>query len=598
MQKVAALTKIKILSPEVSSKIAAGEVIERPSSVVKELIENSLDANATKVYVQVETGGKTYIRVSDNGLGMNEQELTMAVKQHATSKISTENDLFNISSFGFRGEALPSILSISEVEIRSCRNGNKSGEQDGVCLTSSFGQDIKTEPIAALPGTTVIVTNLFANVPARKKFLRRDLTELSRIRELVEKFILSFPKIEFKLLSSQKEIIHHQPAPNASDDQLEQKAIETVFGTEICKSLLPLKLDFEDIEVSGFTSDPRQTFPNRKYQLFFVNNRMVYNYVFSKALNQIYRDRIPRNVYPAAFIKLKIKPTLVDINVHPTKKEVKFSSDKKVLSALATAIESAFTRAETFTPVETPNIPNKFLSLDTWTPRNLDTFPNNSEILNLSLDTNQLPSTHDTRHQTHDLNFSTASSEIQPFSTTYTGYILAFYKNEFVIIDQHAAQERLLYNQFKNKKAGKNIQQLLVPETIELSHQESSALTELIPELKARGFEIEPFGEDTFVIRAIPANLKKESITEIIKQSVGQYLDPDKELIKETPEEKLNKILACKAAVKITTKLSFPEIKQLCLDVSQLAPNFTCPHGRPFLVPITTEELEKKFKRV
>ncbi|OGC04346.1 hypothetical protein A2276_06950 [candidate division WOR-1 bacterium RIFOXYA12_FULL_43_27] len=527
---------IKILPPDLVNKIAAGEVIERPSSVVKELVENAIDAKATQITIEIEDAGKKLIRVSDNGSGMNREELKLSVERHATSKISNLDDLFNIQTLGFRGEALPSICSVGKTEL----------ESGGTKILVEGGKIKKEETTGGPEGTSISVKNLFYNVPVRLKFLKSNFTELSQISSLIEKFILSNPGVKFKYVADDKVVYISSGNGKLLD------AIAVVYGAEIAKQLIEIK----DAGVGGYISKPNLSRVDRNYESLFVNGRYVRNGLVLSSFEAAYRTLIPNGRYPVAVIFIEVDPTEVDVNVHPSKREVKFLKTKDVLDAVYRAAKQALLSIA----VVTENV-SSAPSFTNWEP----------------LDQVQIGEV------------EIAVTAIQPLTAIYQfqkTYIIATDGIDLVLIDQHAAHERILYDCLTlRQSSGQAAQNLLVPEALEFTHEESLLLEENLDSLKELGFDLEGFGKNSFILRAVPAILTNV----VIKDTLS-------ELVKNSREERF-KIMACKGAVKAGDALNVAEINRLIRDLYQTANPLTCPHGRPTMIKITQNDFEKMFGR-
>jgi len=534
---------IKVLPDELINQIAAGEVVERPASVVKELIENSLDAKAKHIAIEIKGAGKKYIRVTDDGAGMTEEEIKLALTRHSTSKISSVEDLFNIQTLGFRGEALPSIASVSKMTL----SPNKSGA-----------------------GLSAEVKDLFYNTPARLKFLKSDHTENSQIMDLVLRMILSHPGAAFNLTVDEKKIFS-SPGNGSLKD-----AILAVYGLEIARGLMEVKTD----GVSGFISKPNLSRVDRGYESFFVNGRLVKNFLLSRAAEDAYRALIPSNRYPIAILSLAVPPKEVDVNVHPTKREVKFLKTQAVMNSVYEAIKQA--------------LGDSFIGVDA----RIEARPSISFIE--SKDELPFTSIHASIHDYKPVSgVELVVTEVQPLIPIYQHldtYIIATDGVDLVLIDQHAAHERVLFDKISQKAGTVVSQNLLIAENAEFTPQQSTVLIENLPYLKGLGFEIEEFGKDTFLIRAVPAVLKSAP-----KEVLEDILDQIKEGKRTTSAEDRNtailKLIACHAAVKAGDKLSAEEMNGLIRELYRTQNPLTCPHGRPTMVKWRGEDLDKLFER-
>jgi DNA mismatch repair protein MutL len=532
---------IKILPDDLINKIAAGEVVERPASVVKELVENSIDAGASRIKVEIQGAGKKLIRVSDNGSGLTEEEINLALQRHSTSKISTLEDLFNLHSLGFRGEALPAIASVS---------------------------NLKLEPNPSGSGLTVEVVELFYNVPARKKFLKSDATELGHIGDVVAKYTLAYPGIAFELIVDGKPLLKSGGSGNLKE------AVMSVYGAEVLKSLVEVKSVFSWGKISGLVSRPIVTRIDKNYEVFYVNGRSVRNFLLNRALEEAYRTLIPGQRYPVGLLFIEIDPKLFDVNVHPTKREVKFLKTNEVMEAIRSSVKQALQESGS-------QFEGVAASLDAG----------NRAIEIGSGD--QLPMT----GFDAGLRAQSPSSGLTPLYQLALTYIVATDGLELVIIDQHAAQERILYDQLCCQSSVSCRQSLLTPETAELGIKETIILQENLEELKKAGFELEEFGGSAYLIRAVPAVAIKAPIKTLLLDLIAELSELGKAVQPEVKRENLFKIIACRSAVKAGDKLSFEEMKQLINDLLATQNPATCPHGRPTLINITEAELKKRFAR-
>jgi DNA mismatch repair protein MutL len=526
---------IKVLPEELISQIAAGEVVERPASAVKELVENSLDAAARHITIEVQGAGKRLIRVTDDGCGMTGEEVRLAIQRHSTSKISTLEDLFNIRTLGFRGEALPSIASVSRLDIIP----NKSGE-----------------------GLTVTVRDLFYNVPVRLKFLKSDSTELGQIADLVGRFILSRPQTALKLIVDGREVLNSSGNGNPKD------AILAVYGLELAREMLEVSGD----SVRGFVSKPNLSRIDRNYESFFVNGRYVKNFLLGRAVEEAYQSLIPGQRYPVAILFIEIPPRELDVNVHPTKREIKLLKTREVMETVYTAVRQALTSV-----LET--------GVSVTDPRPVST----------GFDTGFVVATQPPT--TRELEFLV--TDIQPLMPVYQfleTYIIATDSVDLVLIDQHAAHERILFDRLSAKSQGTISQDLLIAETLELKPAQAAILEENLDYLKGMGFEIEPFGRAAYLVRAVPAVLR-ETPGSVLMDILDELKEVGRSSVGEEKQKAVLKLLACHAAIKAGDRLSMEEMRQLIRDLYKTQDPLTCPHGRPTMVKWTAEDLGKKFER-
>ncbi|MFA5928697.1 MAG: DNA mismatch repair endonuclease MutL [Candidatus Margulisiibacteriota bacterium] len=585
------MMKVQLLDESTINQIAAGEVIERPASVVKELVENSLDAGASQVTVEVIEGGKSLIRIADNGEGMSPEDARLALQRHATSKLRSASDLFSIKTMGFRGEALPSIASISRLTLDT----RTAASDKGLRLSLEGGKELKEESLGSAVGTIISVSDLFYNVPARKKFLKADSTELSQIIAVLEKMILANPKVRFKLTSTGRIILQ-----STGNEQL-LEAVVSIYGKDIASKLLPLVLDTGPrLKIHGLVSLPTYLKNDRKGQVFFVNNRPVNDGILIKALREGFRNTIPTNQHPYAFIFIDIDPSQVDVNVHPAKLEVRFANSQDIFSAVRSAVNNALLGSVTKASDELPEpvrsetsdstiprskIQNPKLSAPSWTPAML---PKWEELISTS--GSKTPDT-STR-----VPITTGSTHTAPAFQVNDSYIAAIMDGELALIDQHAAQERLLFDIFSERLARQETasQQLLVPIVLELSARESVLLNDQLDNLHAMGFELSASGANSFLIRSVPVEIAQRDPNEVLKEVLTELLEDGTGKV---DRDALLKMMACKAAIKAGQRLNSSEIAALIDDLQKHPSARTCPHGRPTVIKLSAKELARMFKR-
>jgi len=594
--------EICILDEATINKIAAGEVIERPASVIKELIDNAIDAGATDV--RVETGGclSIVITVLDNGRGMSKNDVSIAFLKHATSKIKTADDLFAISTMGFRGEALSSIAAISRLTITTRQNDDISGTKVIV-----EGGDLKdVSDIGAAVGTRVTVEDLFYNTPARKKYLKSDRTELAHVTDVVTRCALGNTDISFTLINDGRTILR---AP-ASDGVFDR--IIHVLGSDVAKAMIPVSFESEWAKVSGFVSQPELTRSGNDLQSFFVNGRSVNSKAISNALRLGFYTLIPKGRYPAAVLNVSIDTKDVDVNVHPAKTEVRFGYEKEVMDAITKAVEEAH-RAQV-APIDDKESTVQSL-LDGSDP---EPEPEPESICKPSVEntlresaTPYNTSVKDTERRlkrterellaTKD-NTDSASSvgvldDIKILGQIDNLYIIAQSKDGLLLIDQHAAHERILFDQIKNNKSS-GWQELITPLTIELNAKERILLEEYIPYLEEFGFAISEFGTNTYVITAIPNIFGKLEDPAIVHDIISDILSTGRIRDETGIYEHVSKSMACRGAIKAGAVCSFEQMENLIAQLMRTENPKTCPHGRPTFVSFSKKELDKLFGRI
>lgn len=625
------MSHIKILSPHVSTLIAAGEVVERPVSAVKELVENSIDAGALAITVEIEKGGVKYIRVSDDGRGIPPGEAKTAFLRHATSKLETADDLAAIKTLGFRGEALASIAAVSRVDIFS----KQENEIEGIHAAAEGGKILESRPAGCPVGTTITVKNLFYNTPARMKFLKRDATEAGYIEECLKRFALARPDISIKYINTGREVFF-----TPGDGRLEN-AVHAVYGGDWAKHMIFASYDNGRVAASGLIGKSELSRPNRSFQSFFVNGRCVSNSMLHVALGEGYKNKMTVGRFPVAVLNLAVDERAVDVNVHPAKTLVKFEDEKSVFDAVYWAVKNALNAGAAQPRSGAGNVPAPPDKAQTsmgagnapappdkaqpgmgaeYAPAPPDKAQTGmgAQLKQMGLSSISLSadapygSAGDLRAGEGDV--STAPAERQPaaeqsadiydeaparlIGQVFGTYIIAQKGDEMLLIDQHAAHERIKYEEILENARGEGIksQVLLVPEVVELSPVESAVFKENAELFTELGFEIESFGNNSLIVRMQPFDIEGATgptvieILDIIANLKTDVITKGKELALYT--------LACKAAVKGNTALKPDEQKALVDEVLRLSGKETCPHGRPIIVRITKREFEKKFKRV
>lgn len=574
--------KIQILSDEMASRIAAGEVVERPASVVKELIENSLDAGASEISVWIEKSGTSLIRVVDNGEGMAPDDLALAVERHSTSKLKEENDLFHIETLGFRGEALPSIASVSRMEIISRPPTSAIGHR----LRVEGGKKEEMQAAAAALGTSIEIRDIFFNTPARRKFLKSFATELSHICDAVNRMALAYPEVHFRLFHDGRPLGDYVPVRDGKD------RLQQVFGRDIVRDLIPLCSDGGPVAVAGYLSAAPASFPNTRYLMTFVNRRYVRDKVISHAVLQGYEGLLMKGQYPAVVLFLGVPFSDVDVNVHPAKFEVHFRRQSEVHEAVARAVRASLKRAAkdpsgNVAPIETPTV-----------------FAVGEPALGY---TARLMA--QDRSPLRDNVFSMRAAEAVPegyfSSMTVLGQILGCYlvcasSEGLALIDQHAAHERVAYEKLRREMAAGEVikQNLLIPQTVQLSAGELMLLERELPQLAQAGFILEPFGPDAYAITAVPALLPEGDYRPVVRQWVAELAEVDRsQSFHQHLDERLATI-ACHSVIRANRKLAMDEMRALLRALDQIEFATQCPHGRPVLFEFSRADLEKMFRRV
>jgi len=561
--------QIQILPEDLINKIAAGEVVERPASVVKELIENSLDAGATRIKVEVQDAGRKLIRVSDNGRGMEKNEVELSIQRHSTSKISRLDDLFNIQSLGFRGEALPSIASVSKFEIIS------NADTSGTCLKTEGGKEIKIEDAGAPRGTTVSIKNLFFNTPARKKFMKSPATEMGHIGDIVSKYALARSNVSFVLISDGKPLLSTPGTGSLKD------AAVAIYGAELAKNLIDNDYRFQQGRIYGLLGPPTLTRIDKSYETFFVNGRYVRNFLLNRALEDAYRTLIPHNRYPVAILFIDINPKQIDVNVHPTKREVKFVKTNEIMQAVRDAVKIGLSDIiKDDQNIRISEREDQGIRVADYQSTNLFDVPQPSSLV----------------PNEAELEVS-ALHPLFPIYQHKETYIICTDGEDLILLDQHAAHERILYDRLCRQITEINKQILLVPENIDFAPKEKAILEENLEQLQGLGFDIEDFGNNAYIMRSVPAVSAKAPPKQLLADIISDLGSLGRSSQAEKQKEEIRKLVACHSAIKAGDKLSLEEMNQLIKDLYATENPLTCPHGRPTMTQITESELRKRFGR-
>lgn len=638
---------IHVLDTEVSNKIAAGEVVERPASVIKELVENSIDAGASLITVEIKKGGTVYMRVSDNGSGMSAEDAKICFLRHATSKIQTGSDLDAIYTLGFRGEALSSIGAVAEVELYTKR----SEDETGIMVECRGGEILSGEEAGIPNGTSITVKNLFYNTPARLKFLKKDATEAGYITDIMTRFTFARPEISFKLIIDGKEKLF-----SPGDSSL-KNAVYTAYGKDYANGTIPVDYESDGVHVTGLIGKGTLGRPKRNYQSFFVNKRYINSRPVVAALENAYKNQIMIGKFPMAVLNIEINPALIDINVHPTKLEVKFSNEKTIYDAVYYGTKNAL-----YTMVNVPKIEKDGDTKEKRTTAEVFARDNSKEQLNLADMVSALPKdmmkrpetpdynprvnhfvrgTGDTKKEELDfikpkkqgvdftvparVNVASPKEETKPLLPTHDGdtksddtaetvfadeyfkivgqvfdsYIIAEKGEEMMIIDQHAAHERLNYESLKEEIENKEaVSQILIePVVVTLQPSELQAYRDNEELFADLGFEAEEFGDDAVIVRSVPGGVEMGEVEPLVLELVAQGEQLKKELITDR-RQRLLYTIACKSAVKANMRIGEQEMEELVRRVLRLKNINTCPHGRPIIITMSKKEMEKEFKRI
>jgi DNA mismatch repair protein MutL len=589
--------KIQILPETLAKQIAAGEVVERPASVVKELVENAVDAEATSITVEVFEGGRKEIRVIDNGTGMTRGDAVLSLERHSTSKIKTIEELFNIRTLGFRGEALPSIASVSKMRIKTLYQDENSGTE----LYAEGGEIRVVKDTGCPRGTTIEVKNLFYNTPARLKFLKSINTELGYISHIVSQEALAFPKIHFRLFHDKRLLINAPPL----DNDLERIAL--LFGKKLLKEMIAVEAIYNDIELHGYISPPSLTKSSRNYQHLFVNSRPVKDKTVTHAVYQAYRTFMPRDKNPVFFLFLKVKPDTVDVNVHPSKMEVKFRNQSEIHEFIEEFVRShimAGHRVENKT--ETADETEKGNDFSFLTPG--ETLrPEQQRISDII--TTYVSSSQKKISEPPLFNYSDGkivqklhkpkSVEIFQFIGQINKSFLLFQEKEGILfVDQHVAHERILFEKLLRdfKASHIQVQSLLFPLFLELSKREALLLEEYADGFRRLGFDIEGLRGMSFMIRGIPSVFSQESGERALADILARLVETERMKSFEEMIEEILITMACHGALKDNQTLSEREAVKLMDDLMKTEIPHTCPHGRPIMLLLNTDDLRKRFQ--
>lgn len=626
---------INVLSKEISELIAAGEVIERPSSVIKELIENSIDAGANLITVEIKNGGISYIRITDNGCGISKVDIPLAFIRHATSKISTKRDLESILTLGFRGEALASICAVSKVDVLS----KVSGDEYGTHYVIEGTEEKNFESCGCPEGTTIVIRDIFYNVPARLKFLKKAVTEGNAIAGIVNKLALSHPEISFKFIRDNK-----QELLTAGDGK-PYSAIYTVFGKDFAKSLIEVDYTYNNIRVTGFTVKPLLSKANRSFQNFFINNRYVKSITCTVSFEEAYKNSIMVGKFPACVLNIQIPPNIVDVNVHPAKIEVRFSDEKLIFDSIYFAIKNSLLKNDSPTELkiepklnfskqelfdikpETPQPLKQFhfienpLTLESNTSSYLTDGKFEKSVLNDDISIQAVNSPPDTQKEAYheilnefkyinkDSLLKKEISEsilvddekenkisVNVIGEAFLTYIIAQINDELVLIDKHAAHERHIFNKLKVENEILESQILMDPVDVLLTYEEYDAIAENLEIVKKIGFSIAIDTPPYVRIIGVPVFLVSSDFGIYISELAHNLLDKKRNPSLDILDELYHSI-ACKSAIKANDKTDMLELKALVEEIYKNDIRY-CPHGRPVMIKMTKKDIEKQFKRV
>ncbi len=640
------MPKINVLPKQLAELIAAGEVVERPASVVKELLENSIDAGADTVTIEIKNGGISYIRITDNGCGISKEDIRNAFVSHATSKITTADDLNSIFTLGFRGEALASVSAVARVEVMTRTDEDKCGTR----YVIEAGEEILLDDAGCPKGTTMIVRDLFYKTPARMKFLKKDVTEANAVAGVVDRIALSHPEVSVRFIREGKQVL----ITSGKGDLL--TCIREVFGKDFSADLIRAEYSSNGIKVSGFVSKPSASRPNRNMQFFFLNNRLIKTGTGSAAVSEGYKNSIMVGKFPSCVLNIEINPSLVDVNVHPAKTEVRFSDERLIFNAVYYACKNALAAGDTpkqvkeiakdfyreppkpaeqlkiisqapkqkdfwqhvpakpVQPVQTNEVPKIKIDFVQQAKREIKGEPVNTVVLNAPLEEidkeekiedillNSPPVSISAPQKQPEINNERSESdfceeEFCLIGEAFRTYIMCEYRGKMIIIDKHAAHERIIYEKLKRENGERTPQLLLLPVTVTLSKEEYSAMLENLELVNNAGFDVEDFGNGCVIVRECPMELSADDVDEVISEIAGRFVEKKQDVAFEKMDWIFHSV-ACRSAIKAGNFTSRLEMERFAKQLLSMPDIRYCPHGRPVLIEMTQRELEKNFGRI
>lgn len=588
---------VHVLDDNTINKIAAGEVVERPASVIKELVENAIDAKADRIEVEIMAGGTSFMRVSDNGIGMSREDAEKAILRHATSKIVQVDDLQAIATLGFRGEALPSIASVSRFNLQT----RQAGAELGMEIKITGGKTTEIGVAGCNLGTTIRVEDLFFNTPARKKFLKTNNTESGRINEFIIKLAISHPEIAFKLINNNKSSL---ATPGRGDLK---ETLQSLYGASVGQSLLPLEFEDEDIKLWGFVSKPSAIRSSRSWQTFIVNGRIIASRAIAKAIDNAYHALIPKSGYPLIALNIEVPQHTIDVNVHPQKTEMKFEDEGRIFKAVYKAVLDAVRPKGQVGQLG--QLAAQADHVQQHVEKGLQELNFGQPVMNFPLREEKPAMTwqEGTTALAQDKSVKSVQSVVDeeeklptagmiPIGQVDDTYIIAQDGDSLYIVDQHAAHERVLFDRFSAQAEHIPSQQLLVHLILDFSTHESQIIEENLELLAGLGFGLEPSGPNQFRLMEVPADVPSSQAEEFIREVLASM----EELHRPTAAELRQAVLAttaCKAAIKAGFKLNYRQMEILLQELNDTAMPYTCPHGRPTIIKFSSDELAKMFKR-
>ena len=588
---------VHVLDDNTINKIAAGEVVERPASVIKELVENAIDAKADRIEVEIMAGGTSFMRVSDNGIGMSREDAEKAILRHATSKIVQVDDLQAIATLGFRGEALPSIASVSRFNLQT----RQAGAELGTEIKITGGKTTEIGVAGCNLGTTIRVEDLFFNTPARKKFLKTNNTESARVNEFIIKLAISHPEIAFKLINNNKSSL---ATPGRGDLK---ETLQSLYGASVGQSLLPLEFEDEDIKLWGFVSKPSAIRSSRSWQTFIVNGRIIASRAIAKAIDNAYHALIPKSGYPLIALNIEVPQHTIDVNVHPQKTEMKFEDESRIFKAVYKAVLDAVRPKGQVGQLG--QLAAQADHVQQHVEKGLQELNFGQSVMNFPLREEKPAMTwqEGTTALAQDKSVKSVQSVVDeeeklptagmiPIGQVDDTYIIAQDEDSLYIVDQHAAHERVLFDRFSAQAEHIPSQQLLVHLILDFSTHESQIIEENLELLAGLGFGLEPSGPNQFRLMEVPVDVPSSQAEEFIREVLASM----EELHRPTAAELRQAVLAttaCKAAIKAGFKLNYRQMEILLQELNDTAMPYTCPHGRPTIIKFSSDELAKMFKR-
>ena len=616
--------KIRILDEIVANKIAAGEVVERPAAVVKELAENSIDAGANKIEIEIEESGTKLIKVTDNGNGMIKADAVLALERHATSKIREADDLFRITTLGFRGEAIPSIAAVSTLEITT----RVIEQLSGTYLKVVGGEIKEIKEVGCPVGSSIAVHNLFFNTPARLKYLKSPSTEMGHILDMINHLSLAHPHISFRLSHNGRQVFLSPGSTNLLE------IILNIYGKETAKEMLPVHFGSSRINLTGFVGKPSVARGSRNYMNFFVNGRFIRSRIMGRAVEDAYKTLLPIRKYPVVVLSFQIDPQEIDVNVHPTKTELRFSDEREIYLITYQSVSQALKGSQLIPEVEKRPQSDVKNTQEGLAPINLSILDQAEKPLEdlektLAEETKYLvsrvgekiapPYQEALRLRTEEVYQKKESikkesenikgqeyiqpvinlPQMEPIGQIHNTFIISQGPDGLFILDQHAAHERILYEKIKSAKSRQkaDTQALLLPVNLELGPKEKLIWEEIEPILLELGFEIENFGGNTYLIRGVPTFINNQDTLVFIQEIIDDFLHSPQKKNSEEWREKAIVTMSCRLAVKAGDYLEIQEIKELIKSLAATSTPYTCPHGRPTLISFSLKELEENFKR-